>query len=173
MDANMLKTVLPIVVIAIVLALRLRSMSRVRPLKPGTLWVLPAFLLLLAGVTLWTNPPGLVGMSIGAVAMIAGALLGWQRGRLIHIERDPASGELTQRASPAAMILLVFIIAARFALRSYFDATPSADGKMSEQALIATDGLLLFAVGLIAVTRIELALRARRILGGEPIAAPE
>ena len=173
MDANLLKTVLPIVVIAIVLALRLRSMSRVRRLKPRTLWVLPAFLLLLAGVTLWTNPPGLAGLSIAAVALIAGGFLGWQRGRLIRIDREPASGELTQRASPAAMILLIFIIATRFALRSYFDASPGADGKMSEQTLIATDALLLFAVGLIAVTRIELALRARRILGREPVAMPE
>ena len=37
---------------------------------------------------------------------------------------------------------------------------------MSEQALIATDALLLFAVGLIAITRVELAIRARRILAG-------
>jgi hypothetical protein len=169
MDASYLKTVVPIVVIAVVLTLRLRSMRKVRPLDPNKLWILPAFLVLLAAATLWTNPPGTIGLSIAAVALVAGGLLGWQRGRLIRIERDPASGELTQRASPAAMILLVAIIAARFATRSYFDATPGADGKMSEQALIATDALLLFAVGLIAVTRIELALRARGILAGEPI----
>jgi len=169
MDPNMVKTVLPIVVVAVVLALRLRSMSKVRPLKTETLWVVPALLVVLAAATLWANPPGTIGLSIGAVAMIAGGLLGWQRGRLIRIERDPASGELTQRASPAAMILLVGIIALRFALRSYFGATPGADGKLSEQALIVTDALLLFAVALIAVTRIEIALRARRIQSGEPI----
>jgi hypothetical protein len=169
MDPNFLKTVLPIIVIAGVLALRLRSMNRVRPLKPDRLWVLPAILVLLAGVTLWTNPPGLAGLSIAAVALIAGGLIGWQRGRLIRIERDPENGNLTQRASPAAMILLVAIIALRFALRSYFDATPGADGKLSDQALVVTDALLLFAVGLIAMTRIEIALRARRILVREPL----
>lgn len=168
MDASYLKTIVPIVVIALVLALRLRSMNKVRPMKTGTLWVMPAILVALAATILWANPPGLAGLSIAAVALIAGGFVGWHRGRLIRIERDPAGG-LTQRASPAAMILLVGIIALRFALRSYFDMTPGADGKLSEQALIVTDALLLFAVGLIAMTRIELAIRARRILAGEPI----
>jgi len=169
MDPSLLKTMLPIVVIAGVLALRLRSMNRVRPLKPGTLWVLPAVLVTLVALTLWANPPGATGLLIGAAALTVGSLLGWQRGRLIRIERNPVSGELTQRASRAALILLVGIIAARFALRSYFEATPEPDGKLGEQALIVTDALLLFAVGLIAVTRIELALRSRRILAGEPV----
>ena len=169
MDSNLLKSVLPVVAIALALVWRVRSMSRVRPLKTGRLWVAPAFLLVLAGMTLWANPPGLAGLSIGAVASIIGGLIGWQRGRLTHIERGSTSGELTQRASPAALILLIVIIAARYALRTYFDATPGADGKLSEQALVVTDALLLFAVGLIAVTRIEIALRARRILAGAPI----
>src|SRR4051812_16451262 len=107
MDPKLLRTVLPIVVIAVVLALRLRSMNQVRPLKLGRLWAMPAILVALAGATLWAHPPGLAGLSIGAVALVAGAMLGWQRGRLTRIERDPAGGELTQRASPAAMILLV------------------------------------------------------------------
>ncbi len=166
MNPDLLKTVAPIIVIALVMMLRLRSMNRVRPLKPGRLWVMPAILVALAAATLWANPPGILGLSITATALLVGGLLGWQRGRFIRIERDAATGELTQRASPAALILLVAIIAARFALRSYFDATPGPDGKMSEQALIVTDALLLFAVGLIAVTRIELALRARHILAG-------
>lgn len=173
MDPSFLKTLAPILVIAIVVTLRLRSMNRVRPLEPRKLWTVPVVLVLLTVATLWANPPGLIGLSIGAVALIIGSLIGWQRGRLIRIERDPASGGLNQQASPAAMILLVGIIALRFALRSYFDATPGADGKMSEQALIVTDALLLFAVGLIAVTRIEIALRARRILAGAPISETE
>jgi hypothetical protein len=156
------------VVIALVLALRLRSMSKVRPLRTATLWVLPAVLVALAATVLWANPPGLAGLSIAAVALIGGGLLGWQRGRLTRIERDPASGGLTQRASPAGMILLVGILALRFALRSYFDMTPGADGKLSEQALVVTDALLLFAVGLIVMMRIEIAIRARRMLATEP-----
>jgi hypothetical protein len=164
MDPNLLKTFVPIVVVAGVLALRFRSMNRVRPLNPGTLWVLPAILIALAGVTLFAQPPGVAGLSIAAFALVVGGLIGWQRGRLIQIERDATTGQLTQRASPAAMILLLGIIALRFAARSYFDMTPGTDGRMSQQALIVTDALLLFAVGLIGMTRIEMALRARRML---------
>jgi hypothetical protein len=166
-DPNLLKTFGPILLIIVVLALRMRSMNKVRPLNPGTLWVVPALLAALAAVTLYANPPSLAGLSISAAALIIGGLIGWQRGRLIRIERDPATGGLTQRASPAAMILLIAIIGLRFAARTYFDATPGADGKMSAQTLLITDALLMFAVGLIAVTRIEMGLRARRILAGE------
>ena len=165
MNPDFLKTLLPIVLVVVVLTLRLRSMSKVRPLKPERMWVLPLALLVLAGVTSWAHPPSPAGMTIGFFALVVGGFLGWQRGRFIHIERD-ANGGLTQKASPAALILLLVIIGIRYAVRAYFGATPDDHGQMSENALIATDGLLLFAVGLIAMTRVELALRARRILAG-------
>lgn len=168
MDPNLIKTLLPVVVIVIALAFRLRSMDKVRPLNPGKLWILPLILVGLAVMTLVITPLSAMGLSIGAAALIVGGLIGWQRGKLIHILRDPATGKLSQRASPAAMILLVAIIGLRVALRSYFDATPGADGRMSGQALIFTDALLLFAVGLIGMTRIEMMIRARRLLGSEP-----
>ena len=170
MDPNLLKTILPVVVIVVVLALRFRSMSKVRPLNPGTLWIVPLILAALAAATLFMNPLSAMGLSIGAAALIFGGLIGWQRGKLIHILHDQATGKLTQRASPAAMILLVAIIGLRYALRSYFGATPGADGTMSEQALIIADALLLFAVGLVGMTRIEMMIRARRLLaGGSPV----
>lgn len=165
MNADFLKTLLPVLILVVVMALRLRSMNKVRPLKPDRMWVLPLILLALAGLTLWAHPPSPAGMAIGFAALIVGGFLGWQRGRFIHVERD-ASGGLTQKASPAALILLVVIIGLRYSVRAYFGASPDAHGQMSEQALIATDALLLFAVGLIAATRIELAIRARRILAG-------
>jgi hypothetical protein len=165
MSADFLKTLLPVLVIVVVMALRLRSMNRVRPLKPERMWVLPLILVALAGVTLWVHPPSATGMAIGFAALLVGGFLGWQRGRFIHIERD-ANGGLTQKASPAALMLLVVIIGIRYSVRAYFGASPDANGQMSEQALIATDALLLFAVGLIAMTRVELAIRAQRILAG-------
>jgi multisubunit Na+/H+ antiporter MnhB subunit len=154
-----------VLVIVVVMALRVRSMSRIQPLKPERMWILPLILVALAGVTLWAHPPSPAGMAIGFTALVVGCVIGWQRGRFIHVERA-ADGTLTQKASPAALMLLIAIIGARYAVRSYFGASPDANGEMSEQALIATDALLLFAVGLIAITRVELAIRARRILAG-------
>jgi hypothetical protein len=65
------------------------------------------------------------------------------------------------------MLLLVGVLCARFAIRQYFDANPSAGGHFDRQALIVTDALLTFAVGLISATRLELMVRAKRILSGE------
>jgi len=165
MNPDFLKTLLPILVIVVVMGLRLRSMNRVRSLKPERMWVLPLALVVLAGVTLWAHPPSPAGMAIGFGALVVGGFLGWHRGRFIHIERG-LDGGLTQKASPAALVLLVVIIGIRYTVRAYFGASPDANGQMSEQALVATDALLLFAVGLIAMTRVELAIRARRILAG-------
>lgn len=166
MDPKLLQAILPVVAIVIVMAFRFRSMNKVRPLNPTTLWVAPAILVALAAVTLVAAPLSAMGLSIGAVALIIGGLIGWQRGKLIRIDRDPATGKLTQQTSPAALILLVGIIALRYALRNYFDLTPGADGKMSAQALLITDALLLFAVGLVVMTRIEMMIRARRLTSG-------
>ena len=165
-DPKLLQTILPVVVIVIVMALRFRSMNKARPLNPKTLWIAPVLLIALAAATFYATPLSAVGLSISAVALIVGGLIGWQRGKLIRIDRDPATGKLTQQASPAALILLVGIIGLRYALRNYFDLTPGADGKMSAQALMITDALLLFAVGLVAMTRIEMMIRARQLMNG-------
>ena len=49
----------------------------------------------------------------------------------------------------------------------YFGAQPGADGHMDPRTLIVTDALLAFAIGLIAVTRLELALRTRNLRTAE------
>ena len=46
---SLLTTLLPFVVIAVVLALRFRSMSKERPLKLSTLWLIPVIYLFIAG----------------------------------------------------------------------------------------------------------------------------
>ena len=167
MDPKLLQTILPLVVIVIVMALRFRSLKKAQPLRPGTLWIAPVLIIAVAVGVLYATPLSAMGLSIGGVAMVIGAAIGWQRGKMIRIEHDPATGKLTQQASPAAMILVVGIIGLRYVLRSYFDLTPGADGKMSGQALLVTDVLLLFAVGLIVATRAEMIIRVRRLTGSD------
>ena len=162
--------VIPLIVIGIVLAIRMRSMSKSRKFRPDRLWIAPALLIAIAGLTIATHPPHLLGLAICFVALAIGAAVGWHRGKLMRLDHDPATGEFTQTASPAAMALLVGIIAVRFAVKSYFHANPTP-GKLDEQTLVATDALLLFAVGMISMTRVEMALRARRMierLGARP-----
>ncbi|MES2001527.1 MAG: CcdC protein domain-containing protein [Pseudomonadota bacterium] len=169
--SKLLQTVLPILIIGLVLAFRFRSMSKRRPLNASRLWIAPAILVGIALVTIIAHPPGILGLSLCFMALIFGGLLGWHRGKMMRIERDPETGQLTQSASPAAMILLVAIIAVRFVARRYFEGQPTP-GKLDENTLLVTDVLLSFAVAMIAMTRVEMGIRARAILSANDGAKP-
>jgi hypothetical protein len=155
-------TLLPFVIIAIVLALRFRSMNKERPLRVATLWIVPVVYLLLACSMVFALPPpplgwGLIGLGVGL-----GAVVGWHRGKLIRIERNSETGELRQRASPLAMLLLVALVAVKLGARSIFGQTAAAQPESG--AMLLTDAFIGFALGLLSATRLELYLRARQLL---------
>jgi len=157
-----LTALLPIVIITVVLALRMRSMSRERPLKLGTLWLVPVIYVLLIGSMLIALPPSAAGWGLVALGIVVGAVLGWHRGKLIRITRNDETGELSQKASPLAMLLLLALIVLKFGARAIFGDT--AAGHPSSGAMLLTDAFIGFALGLLSATRLELYLRARRIL---------
>ncbi len=159
---NWLTTALPFVVIAVVLALRFRSMSRERPLKLVTLWVVPVVYLLLAGSMLVSLTPPPMGWGLLLVGLGVGVAVGWHRGKLIRIARDPQTGELSQRASPLAMLLLLAVIVLKLGARAIFGDT--AVTQPGSSAMLLTDAFLGFALGLLSATRLEIYLRARRLL---------
>ena len=108
-----LTAVLPFVIIAVVVALRLRSMSQERPLRLGMLWLIPVIYLLLIGWMFFALPPTPVGWALVAAGLVVGAVLGWHRGKTIRIQRNAETGELRQKASPLAMLLVVALIVLR------------------------------------------------------------
>jgi hypothetical protein len=159
---NWLTAVLPFVVIAVVLAFRFRSMSNERPLNLGTLWVVPVVYLGLMASMLLALPPNPAGWAVMTAGLAAGAVLGWQRGKLIRIEHNADTGQLSQRASPLAMILLFGLVVLKLGAREIFG--DSAAAHPGSGAMLLTDAFIGFALGLLSATRLELYLRARRIL---------
>jgi hypothetical protein len=153
---------LPFVIIAVVLALRFRSMSRERPLNVATLWIVPVVYVVLIGSMLFALPPAPVGWGLAVLGVVAGAVLGWHRGKLIRIERNAETGRLMQRASPLAMLLLLAIVVLKLGARAIFGDTAAAHP--GSGAMLLTDAFIGFALGLLSATRLELYLRARRIL---------
>ena len=149
------------VIIAVVLALRWRRMSQVRPLKLERLWVFPAIYAALAVFLFASTPPTGWGWLFCLGALTAGAALGWQRGKLMRITVDPQTHQLNQTGSPAALLFLLVLIAvrsgARFAL--------AGDNLLHLNALALTDMLVALALGLFTTTRLEMYLRAKRMLG--------
>ena len=159
---NWLTALLPFVIIAVVVGLRLRSMSRERPLNVETLWVVPVVYLALVGWMLFALPPTVVGWGLLVLGLVVGAALGWHRGKLIRIDRNAETGELRQKASPLAMILLLALIALKLGARAIFGET--AAGHPASGAMLLTDTFIGFALGLLSATRLELYLRAKRIM---------
>lgn len=146
-------------VILLVMALRWRRMSRPQPLKLERLWVFPAVYLAVTVAMFAVHPPSLIGWAFALVALAAGAALGWQRGKLMKITVDPDTHALNQRGSPAAMLLLVFIVLARTGARQL-----AASGGLHIDPLAVTDVLIAFALGLFATTRLEMYLRGKALL---------
>lgn len=148
-------------IVLLVVFLRIRRMSQHRPLRVEWLWVMPVLLLVIAGLVmaqtplagldwLWLIPPFLIG-----------AGLGYWRGRLTMVTVDPETHALTSKASPAALYLLVAVIAVRLGLRYLLAAEGS---NLHLNAALITDAFLVFAVGVVAVQRIEVWIRARKLL---------
>jgi hypothetical protein len=159
---NWLTAVLPFVIIAVVVGLRLRSMSRERPLKLSTLWVVPVVYLLLVGWMLFALPPTALGWGLLVLGLIIGAGLGWHRGKMIRIDRNPETGELRQKASPLAMMLLLALIVLKLGARAIFGET--AAGHPASGAMLLTDAFIGFALGRLSATRLELYLRAQKLI---------
>jgi uncharacterized membrane protein HdeD (DUF308 family) len=133
-------------------------MSKMRPLKLGSLWIVPAVYLVVAALMFIQLPPtGWVAIA-SAIGLAIGAAVGWQRGKMMHIHVDPETHALNQKASPAAMLFLIVLIAVRAGARSVLGETSGVSPAM------LTDPLIAFALGMFTLTRLEMYLRAKRLL---------
>jgi hypothetical protein len=125
----------------------------------------PVIYLLLAGSMLVTLPPPPIGWGLVVLGTAIGAAVGWHRGKLIRIHRDRQTGELRQKASPVALLLLAALVVLKLGARAIFGET--AAGHPGSGALLLTDAFIGFALGLLSATRLELYLRAQRVLAAE------
>jgi len=146
--------------VAVALFIRLRRLGRSQRLRPATLWIIPTIFILLAAMIFAQFPPHGFGWLWVATGLAAGALVGWQRARLIHIGVDPATGELRQRSSPYALVFLAALVLVRWALHW---AVMAGDARWNLGAMLVSDIFVAFAVGVLSFYRIELYMRARRL----------
>jgi len=145
-------------IIVVIMALRMRRMGQMRPLNLNNLWIVPALYLVVAALMFFQLPPtGWVAIA-SAAALAVGAAVGWQRGKMMHIHVDPETHALNQKASPAAMIFLIVLIIVRTGARSVLGQESDISPAM------LTDPLIAFALGMFSLTRLEMYLRAKRLL---------
>jgi membrane protein CcdC involved in cytochrome C biogenesis len=155
---NWISLAITIGIIVIVMGLRMRRMGQMRPLNLNSLWIVPALYLVVAALMFFQLPPtGWVAIA-SAAALAVGAAVGWQRGKMMHIHVDPETHALNQKASPAAMIFLIALIVVRTTARSVLGQESDISPAM------LTDPLIAFALGMFSLTRLEMYLRAKRLL---------
>lgn len=148
-----------VIIIVIVMALRFRRMGRARPLKLSGLWIVPAVYFVVAAAIFVQSPPTYPVALASIVGLLIGAAVGWQRGKMMHIHVDPETQSLNQKPSPAAMFVLLGLIIVRMGARTILGQTGSGSPAM------LTDPLVTFALGMLTLTRVEMYIRAKRLLG--------
>jgi hypothetical protein len=161
---------LPILLPVLILGLVLRRSLKPQPLRIERMWLYPVILIFLLGSSLYQSPPTTM-LAIGFLAggLVLGAAAGWYRGRLTRITIDPDTHVLTSQASMWGTVLVVGLIVVRYGLRAYLmggidmsGATPH--GGLGGPAIAATDALLSFTVGMMGVSRLEMWMRASKLL---------
>jgi peptidoglycan/LPS O-acetylase OafA/YrhL len=160
-----LATLVPFAIIGVVVLLRLRTMRSDRKLDLKTMWAVPIVYVILIAFMFTALPPTIFGWELILAGLAIGLLVGWYRGRMIKIRRDPETGELRQKASPLAMLLLVAIIVLKLGARQVFGETAASNA--SSPAMLMTDAFIGFALGLLTATRLEMYTRAKRLLAAE------
>lgn len=150
-----------IVFVAFVLAMRFRRMRQGRRLRLEWLWVVPAIYTAFAATLLYLSTPTPTIWLVCAAALAIGAVLGWQRARLVTVSIDPDSHALNQRESPFAILFIVALILLRTGARALGQAEAAA---WHINVMAITDILVMFAVGLLSAQRIELWRRGTALL---------
>lgn len=153
----------PLLTLALVLVIRLRRPQTEKPLSARFLWLAPLLYLAAVAAMLIRHPPMLGGWLVLFAGLSLGAAVGWLRGRMFALRIDPESGAVLRRRSRAAVVLLIGMVAARF-LANLWLGPSSGSSLRGEQTLFATDFMLGCVLALLAVTKVEIAIRARRLL---------
>jgi membrane protein CcdC involved in cytochrome C biogenesis len=154
-----------LLVFAVVIGLRARRMRQMRPLRLEWLWVVPAlYLVVVAGLFL-RGLPSAIGW-LGCIAALAvGAVLGWHRGKAMEIHVNPETHALNQRGSLVALLFLVGLIAVKMIAQTEGSA-------LHMNVVLLTQMLGALALGMFVTMRIEMYLRARRLLEAARTARP-
>lgn len=160
-DPQTLGPMIGVAVAALFIGLRFLRARKARRLRLEWLWVTPAILVVLTGALLAQLPPHGWEWAGLVVAFALGGGLGWYRGRMMTITVDPETHELNQQASPAALLFLLGLIVVRFALREGLSAEAEA---WHLSAAFITDVFVVFAMGLLTLTRVEMFIRAQKML---------
>jgi len=152
-----------LVPIAIVVGVILLRNSRPRRLRIETLWIFPVVYVLLLASSLAAAPPPVTPVSIGLLLLgfVLGAAIGWQRGRFTRIDIHPETHDLTSRQSAIGLVFIFAIFAVRYGARDFLAANAAS---LHLPVIAALDAFFVLAIAMLSVQRLELWIRASKML---------
>lgn len=158
---QILPVLIPLVIIGIV-ALRA---SRPRKVRLEMLWIAPLLITALIGMGVVFTPHRApftpVDYAVFAAAIAVGAGIGWMRAKTVRLVVDPDTHNVTSSVSVVGLMIIGAVFVVRFGLRQA--AGLEAQSLHMDPAVIE-DGLLLLAAGLVVAQRVEIFIRARRLI---------
>ncbi|TDW68660.1 uncharacterized protein DUF1453 [Novosphingobium sp. PhB55] len=155
---------LPLLIFAAVMAWRFRSLEKARPLRLPLLWIAPLIVGATVSLALYGMPPGVLGWMALAAGFAIGGGIGMQRSRLmrLHVEGEGGEARVMMRQSPLALVLILVV----FALRRMIlpGGMAIGAGHPAANALLMTDAMLGFVLGMVVISRMILWQRARAMV---------
>ncbi len=161
MDQQTITVVITLAVVLAIMGLRLKRGTKVRPLRLRRMWIAPAIIAVVATAAFIVQPPMLSDAPWLLAIFVAGAGLGWWRGKLMRISVNDETQSLNVSASPLALYFIVGLVAIRLLMRTVLLREAQA---WHLDIVTVTDAFLLLGAGLVIAQRFEMMLRARRIL---------
>jgi membrane protein CcdC involved in cytochrome C biogenesis len=149
----------PVLVMAL-LARRVMKAQQPSVVRLERLWIFPAILLVLTGVTLAHEPiPTIFWMAAFVFVAAAGGAFGWFRVHTLEFIKDPDTGAVTSKSSPFGAIVLVALLLLRYAIKYFL----SDEGIRGVELVRWTDGGLIFSAAMLAAQSAHTWVRARRL----------
>jgi hypothetical protein len=163
------RTVAPFGLLVLLVAFVLWRNRRPRRLRINRLWIIPTLVTLGVGVGVALGRPPIgyhwVDIALSLLAVALGLAAGWRRGKFMRIAVDPDTSTVTAHASPAGVLFILGLLAVRRALQFEVE-TGAIPLPFKPAALI--EPLLYFAAATVVAQRLEMWLRARRLLAEAP-----
>ena len=162
------KTYIPYLITAVAMVFLIRRTLRSRTVRIETMWIIPVLLIAIAVLVIVQAPPREpVGVAALVISALAGAALGWQRGRFTHITIDQGTGALTSKGSVWGLVLVLGLFVIRQAVRTWAMSQP----RHSEIAIVVADAATVLGFATVIVARLEMYLRCRKLLANGGVAA--
>lgn len=157
--------VLPVLIPLVILGVVALRASRPRKVRLEMLWIAPLLITFMIGMGVVFTPHRApftpVDYAVFVAAVAIGAGVGWMRAKTVRLTVDPATHEVTSSVSVIGLLIIGAVFAVRFGLRQA--AGLEAQSLHMDPAIIE-DGLLLLAAGLVVAQRVEIFIRAKRLI---------